>query len=468
MSKRVYTGGKVPFWEKVAFGSGGMCNEFMGNVIMFLAMPIFNIALGLDAALVGIAIGIPRFWDAITDPLMGNISDNTRFRFGRRKPYMLAGSFFGGIIFSLIWFASPEWSQTKLFLWFTGMAILFYTAYTVFIVPCNGLGSELTMDIKDRTRVMAYRAFFASLAGLATPWAYKLCFFEPFGGEGDENTVVLRGVKYVGLLFGFLIIVTGMIPALVCKENPAGEKQEKISIGKALKTTLKNHPFLLIVGMIFFILMGIYLVQPMQLYIDIYYLYDGDKGLAAKLFAIANSVYALAGLAATPLVAWLGTRFGKVRTLLWSQILLIVSSLLTWILYTPEQPYLSLICMALMSPAMASVWILLGSILADVCDYDELNTGLRREGMYSAMYSWFIKAGVSGVLAVSGFLIKWSGIDPALDCQNSGAILKMRVFFALVPPSFVLISLICTWFYPLNETRMLEIRAELNARKENV
>ena len=460
MSKHAYTGGHVPFWEKVAFGIGGMCNDFMGNVIMVLAMPIFNIGLGLDARLVGIALSIPKFWDAITDPIMGNISDNTRSRFGRRKPYMLAGSFFGGLLFALMWTASPAWSQTMLFVWLTGMAILFYTAYTVFIVPCNGLASELTMDVDERTRVMAYRSFFAGIAGLMTPWAYKLCFVKSFG-ETEADAV-----KWVGVIFGLLIIVTGVIPAIFCKENPAGERQDKIRIFAAIKETMKNRPFLLIVGMVFFILTGIMLVQPMALYIGIYYLFDGDKAAAAQLAGVAGTMYALAGIAATPLVAWLGTRFGKRRTLLISQVVLVVSSLLSWVFYTPANPYLSLICMAMMAPGMACVWILLGSMLADACDYDELKTGLRREGMYGAMYSWFLKTAIAAVVAVSGFLVNWSGVDPELAVQSPQAVINMRLLFALTPPAFYLIAFACTWFYPLSEKRMADVRRELDARKQ--
>ena len=458
-NKSTYTGGHVPFWEKVAFGVGGMCNDFMGNVIMVLAMPIFNIALGLDARLVGIALAIPKFWDAITDPIMGNISDNTRMKFGRRKPYMLVGSFVGGLIFALMWSPSPEWSETMLFLYLTGMSILFYTAYTVFIVPCNGLASELTMDVDERTRVMAYRSFFAGLAGLITPWAYNLCFYKPFGETEVE------AVKWVAALFGLLIIITGAIPAIFCKENPAGEEQEKIKIVRGVKETVKNRPFLLIVGMIFFILMGIFLVQPMQLYIGVYYLFDGDKSAVAQLAGWAGSLYALASIAATPVVAWLGTRFGKRRTLLVSQVILIVSSLLSWFLYTPSNPYLSLVCMAMMAPGMACVWILLSSMVADACDYDELSTGLRREGMYGAMTSWFTKAAIAGVIGVSGFLVTMAGIDTELEVQTAQAIINMRLLFAIVPAIFYIIAITCTWFYPLTEQRMHEMREELNARK---
>jgi len=374
---------------------------------------------------------------------------------------MLAGSFIGGLLFALMWRVSPEWSQTQLFLWLTGMAILFYTAYTVFGVPANGLASELTMDVKERTRVMAYRSFFAYAAGLITAWAYKLCFYKPFGATDVE------AVKWVGVIFGLLIIITGAIPAIFCKENPAGEAQDKIKIVPAVKETLKNRAFLLLVGMVFFILMGIFLVHPMQLYIGIYYLFDGDKAAAALLGGVAATMFAVGGMAATPLVAWLGTRFGKRHTLLGSLVVLVIASLLSWVFYTPENPYLSLICMLLMSPGMSCVWILLGSMLADVCDLDELNTGLRREGMYGAMYSWFLKAAIAGVIALSGFLVTWSGVDPELVVQSPQAVINMRLLFALTPPVFYLIAFGCIWFYPLSEQRMYEVREELNARKAN-
>jgi len=461
MTKRAYTAGKVPVPEKVAFGIGGMCNDLMGNTIMVLTMPIFTVGLGLNASLVGMAIGIPRLLDAIIDPLMGNISDNTRSRFGRRRPYIFAGSFIGGLLFALLWRISPAWSQTQMIWYFGVMAFLFFVAYSVFIVPYNGLASELTMDVDDRTRVMAYRAFFGSVSGLLTPWAYKLCFVKSLGETEVE------AVKNVAIIFGVLIIITGLIPALWSRENPEAQKQPKIKLLYALRESMTNRPFQLLMGMVFLILMGLYLIMPMQLYIGIYYLFGGDKSAAAQMGGIAGTLYATISILATPLVAWLGTHFGKVRVLLWAQGTLICGSLLSWFLYTPANPYLSLICMGLMSPAMACVWILLSSMLADVCDYDELSTGLRREGMYGAIYSFISKIGVASVLAVSGFLVTWAGYDASLKLQSEQCILGMRIMFAVVPALFAAFAMICTKAYPLSEQRMHEIREQLNSRTKS-
>ena len=275
----------------------------------------------------------------------------------------------------------------------------------------------------------------------------------------------LEGVKVVGILFGLLIALSGLIPAIFCRENPRALGQPKIKIFVAFKETLKNRPFLLLAGIVFFILMGIFLVQPMALYISIYYLFDGDKSAAARLAGLAGSTQGLAGIVAAPLVAWLGTRLGKVRTLLWAEALLMLSSLLSWVLYRPEQPYLSLICTIVMSPAMTCVWILLGSMLADCCDYDELQTTLRREGLYGAIYSWMVKASTAAVLVASGFLVTWAGVDPALSSQTPQGIWWMRLLFAVIPPLFALVAFACTWHYPLTEQRMRAIRAELNARQ---
>jgi GPH family glycoside/pentoside/hexuronide:cation symporter len=459
MAKREYSVGKVPVLEKIAFSIGGMCNDLMGNAIMVLAMPILTVGFGLNASLVGLAIGIPRFFDAILDPVMGNISDNTRTRFGRRRPYIFAGSLIGGVLFALLWRISPAWSQMQMIWYFGVIAFLFFVAYSVFIVPYNGLASELTMDVDDRTRVMAYRAFFGSVAGLITPWAYKLCFVKALG------ETELEAVKNVGIIFGVLIIITGLIPALVSIENPAAQEQPKIKLLRSVRESMTNRPFLLLVGMVFLILMGLYLIMPMQLYLGIYYLFGGDKSAAAQMGGIAGTLYAIISLLATPMVAWLGTHFGKVRVLLWAQGTLICGSLLSWFLYTPANPYLSLICMGLMSPAMACVWILLGSMLADVCDYDEVSTGLRREGMYGAIYAFICKAGVASVLAVSGFLVNWAGYDASLKLQSEHCILWMRIMFAVVPALFAAFAVICTKAYPLSEQRMHEVRLELNSRK---
>lgn len=151
---------KVPTRRKIAWGTGTIADTLMANGINGLALPIYSIALGVSPGLTGLAVGIPRAWDATTDPLMGNISDNTCCKFGRRRPYIALGAILGEILFAILWMPPAMLGKTGLFIYFLLVAIHFFAAYTIYVVPQSALGFELSIDYNERTRVMAYRAFF--------------------------------------------------------------------------------------------------------------------------------------------------------------------------------------------------------------------------------------------------------------------------------------------------------------------
>ena len=453
--------GIVPRKIKIAWSVGSMSETLMANSITFLALPIYNIALGVSPVLVGWATALPRLWDAITDPLMGNISDNTRSRWGRRRPYIALGAILAGIFFAIMWMPSTKFGEWGLFFFFLGVSILYYTAYTIFVVPHNALGFELSTDYNERTRVMSYRMFFASLAGvLFLAWAYKLCMLPIFKNE-------IIGVRYVGCLFGLLMIGFGIIPAVFCRENIQIQTQNKINLIQAFKFTLTNYPFLLLTGIAFTLLVGLFMVANFGTYINIYYVYGGDKKTAATMVGIGYATYQATGLLSVFLVGWLGVRLGKKPLMVIGQILVIFASLATWYLYTPKFPYLQLISLILINPGLVSVIVLSNSMVADICDVDEVNSGLRREGMYSAVFSWVFKGGIAGATVLNGYLLKWSGYDQKLGAlQTPETIFLIRLLFAVVPALCVVLSLVLAILYPITQKRMHEVRAILDERKK--
>ena len=201
------------FGQKVAWSVGGMADTLMSNVLFSLAIPIYCIGMGVSPFLIGIALAIPRLWDAVTDPVMGNISDNTRSRFGRRKPYIICGAIVASLLFCVIWHPPAFLNEMGLFIFFTIVSISFFTAYTVFGVPWNALGFELTTDYNERTKVMAYKGFLASIAcAVILPWPYKLSLMPIFGANEVE------GIKIVGLIFAAIMLVLGCM--LVCSAHP--------------------------------------------------------------------------------------------------------------------------------------------------------------------------------------------------------------------------------------------------------
>jgi GPH family glycoside/pentoside/hexuronide:cation symporter len=512
--------GTLPNRRILVWAVGGIGESLMANLILALAIPIYSVALGVNPAWIGLALSIPRFWDAITDPFMGNISDNTRSRWGRRRPYILIGAISTGILFMLLWTPPTGWSHEGLFIYFTIISILYYTAYTVFVVPYSALGFELSMDYNDRTKIQAARTFFSTLSGLALPWAYKLSFNPHFGSNE------LEGVKIVGVIFGTIMIIACVIPAIFSRENMQSQKQKKLNIAKAFLYTLKNKHFFLVAGINLFTIIGIFLVQPMGLYMGIFYLFDGKKEMAATLTGYTGTMFAAMGLLAIPFIIASSKKFGKRRTIIGAETIIIFAYLITWFVYTPKMPYLSLICFVFLCPGTSTIWTLCSSMLADVTDFDELNTGLRREGMYGAVYSWVFKAALAGSLGIAGVLLATTGIvtqipedvatvaqsyeteynelkatideqkeadteviytlpetvlvstlvseidglshrvysdGAVITNQKQSSITAMRVMYAIVPAFFSFLALLCAFFYPVTEKMAREIRAQLDA-----
>ena len=451
---------QLPRYQKLAWGMGGMTNDLV-NVISVLAIPIYSIALGVNPALIGIALTIPRLWDAFSDPIMGHISDNFRSRWGRRRPLILIGAILLCVTFPLLWTPNPEWGPNGLFAYFLVMLIGYYTAFTIWSVPWNALGFELTPDYNERTRVQAWRAAFATGAGLFISWTYKLCFVF------NENEVI--GARYVGVLIGIVLLVTGMASAFFCKERIETQKQRKIKLIPAFTTTLKNRPFLMVCGSIALFIVGVFLVQPMAIYVNIYYVFQGSetaRNAAATVTGLGGMLGAILGLLMIPLISWMATHWGKKKTLLLGMSLTAISFLSQIWTFMPGHPYMQLVSFCLKSPSIAFIWLVLPSMVADVCDVDELDTGLRREGMYGAVYGWILKIGVSLGLLLSGFVLTMAGIEPAAEVQSPEAIRNLRMLFSLVPFLFLLGAMFLMARYPLTEQRMDELKEKIEALKK--
>ena len=181
---------RVPVGRKLAVGAGGFPVQNGGLIVQYMAQPIFQIFLGLNPALFGLAMTIPRIWDAFTDPLMGRISDRTVSRYGRRRPYVFLGSIAVALSFLTIWMVPQHMSEMGTFLWLTVTSVLFFTAFTVYSVPFNALVYEQTPDYHERTRLMFYFALFYNIGNLCVNW-----YVPATNWSGFENSLV--GARWI-------------------------------------------------------------------------------------------------------------------------------------------------------------------------------------------------------------------------------------------------------------------------------
>ena len=299
---------RIPVSQKMAFGFGMATPIAFVNAVGQLTNLIYNIGLHVDPFLLGIAQMIPRFWDAISDPIAGYVSDNTRSRWGRRRPYIIVGGVAVAVAFVLIWTVPKGLSENEIFAYYLGMNLLFFTAVTVFSVPLVALGYEMTDDYHERTRLFAYGSFVGNVFAILTPWMYKLANWDVF-----ENEV--EGMKTVGIGVAVIILISALVAGLVCKEHKAAQvrKQAKIKFWPTMKATVKNRTYLRLIGIVFLVAAGFNFVTGFANYIMIYYVFDGVKDKAATLMGINGTAWAIAALIAVFPMTWASARWVRRR-----------------------------------------------------------------------------------------------------------------------------------------------------------
>jgi GPH family glycoside/pentoside/hexuronide:cation symporter len=451
--------------QRLYFGAGGAADTLMSNLISYLWTPVYVVAMGLDPAVIGLVMALPRLYDAFTDVIMGNISDNTRSRFGRRRPYIFFGSLATGLAFVFLWTPPPHASPALSTGYILLMVLVYYTCYTLFSVPYSALGFEVSYDAKERTRLAGTRTFFAMVAYMSLPWAYKLSLV-----IGDSSLPSpqreLDGIVPTSIIFGVAMMCFGLIPALGCREKTEAHKQEKIAILSALKTCFANTPFRYILAAIFFVIVGTSVFGSAKTYLNIFYLFPGHRERAADYLAYSGTIAGFASMFGVALVTWLGNRLGKRHVVILGQSVVVVGSLCSWFLFSPQYPWLQLVLAPLLSLGNLTVWLLLFVMVAEATDLDELQTGLRREGMYTAIYSWTFKTSSSLSFFLSGLVLTWTGIDTQASAQTPGSIFTLRILSALVPAASALLAVFFTWKCSLTEKKAREIRALLDVKNK--
>lgn len=458
---------RLPFFEKFFYGIGSGSFQLSNDGVKNLANPIYNITLGLSPTLVGIVLMISRIFDAFTDPLVGKWSDDTRTKWGRRRPFIFIGSFLTAGSFIVIWLVPESWQgQTvPLFTFYLVSMLLFYFCSTIQTVPYHTLGMEMTPDYNERTVVAGYKMMFSFAFSLLLPWVFRFAQSDVFGG----NT--MTGMRYWSFILAGVIIAGGVLPALFVKERyyHLAKDQSKIPFWRGIRLTIENKSFLLLTGIIICIGLGFGMVAALGPYIIYYYIYNGDTKTGQELVAIGANAFALTAIFSTPFITALSARIGKVRLLYVVIALGIVGSLLTYGLYSKEVPYLAILASLLVAPQAAGFWTITGSMKADICDEDELLNGMRREGMFGSVGNWITKITFSTTFLISGLILQFSGFDVALKGNQTPETLQtMRICFAVIPAFFSLLAIFLLARYRLTPERMAEIRTILESRRAAV
>ena len=463
---------RVPFGQKLAFGSGHLVNNLLPGSLGVFSFFLLT-AFGMDPFQAGLLGGLPRIYDALIDPIMGYISDNTTSKWGRRRPYIFVGAILCGIFYAILWQMDAANSQTFNFWYFLAFSIVYLTANTIFSAPLIGLGYEMSSDYNERTRLMAFSQTFGQIAWMIVPWFWVLIADPDLFGSQAE------GVRKLSIGVGALCLILGILPAIFCREIDQTQLSNRselsfknlLNIMKELFQNIvkifKNKPFMKLCGATLLVFNGFQMVASFSFFIIVFYLFNGDYGKAGTWHAWFSTVSAFAtAFLVIPIVSWLSSKFGKRNAFIISTVLSIIGYALKWIGFQPGNPWMMLMPIPLIAFGLGGLFTLMMSMTADVCDLDELNNGMpRKEGTFGAIYWWMVKMGQGLALVLGGLVLKMIGFDSSAPTQTVETMTNLRIADIVIPALTAAFAILVMWKYDLTEERAKEIKEELVRRR---
>ncbi|HNK63602.1 MAG TPA: MFS transporter [Anaerolineales bacterium] len=447
--------GRLPARFKMLFSTGDLSTSIPLAILMFFQLYFLTDVARLRPDYAGWAVGLPRLWDAINDPLIGLLSDRLRTRWGRRRVLLLFGAVPLGLSFMLIWFV-PPFSQAGLAVYYAATFIVFDTAFTVVHVGYNALTPELTSDYDERSSLNGYRMMF-SIGGTlgAIILATVLGWF-------ISDARLLFTILGVGL--GLASILPPLIVFNITHEKPSEEKNEPLSWGQSMKMTLGNRPFRLVMGLYLLAWTTASILAAMLVYFANYRLRVPEQANYFVLIAEGSAIFFI------PFWVWVAQKLDKRRafilgTLTWIVVLLGISAL------PADAIAFAYLLAALSGSGIATAYVLPWAMIPDIIEHDQVQTGQRREGSYYAFASFFQKLATALALWGMGQSLAYTGyITPdasgALPIQPESAVRAIRFFTGPVPAVLLILAVVFAWNYPItreSHQATLQVLAEREA-----
>ncbi|WP_420319761.1 MFS transporter [Flagellimonas sp.] len=460
----------VPFNQKVAFGIGMLANQ-MFPAAMNIFLIVFVEGLGLPVLMWGALMFLPRTLDCITDPLMGFISDNTKSRWGKRRPYIFIGAFIIGISFCIMWQIFREDPIHYTFWYFLLWSFVFYIGLTIFSVPYVALGYEMSEDFHERTSIMAIAQWIGQWAWVIAPWFWVVMYDQGWFESPDAAT------RELAIWVGLTCMVFAVVPAIFIKsKSTVNADLEEISFGnlgvifKKMFTQIvqafSSAPFRKLCFSTFLIFNSFNTVASFSFLIILHYLFNGDESLIGLWPTLFGSVMALGTtFIVIPTVKAMADKMGKQKAFMVTQVISIFGYIILWFLFVPGKPYLFLFALPFISFGIGGLFTLMMSMTPDVIDLDELQRGERREGIFGAVYWFMVKMGFAFTGLLAGLILTFVGFDSELEKQATESVNGLRMAFSIIPIVATLISLWIMKSYDIDEARANEIREELEKKK---
>ncbi len=452
---------KLPFRVKLGYGIGSATDSTSADYIAgFLLFFLTNMA-GVNPAVAGGIIGLAVFWDAITDPIIGNLSDRTKSRFGRRRPWML----FAVVPFTLAqWalFTPVEFSEAGKNAYFIIVAIMYYTLYTCVMVPYYSLGASIVTDYNDRTmtRVLSQMLQYVGVyLGSAAPPLIVAYLLSTGMEEPDAWSLTTKFIAGAGCIF-ILIAVASTRGRDINLEAESQVEKRNTNIFKDVWEILKIKTFLILTAasLIYRVAMALFVASTFY-----YVLYVAQLDLIA--LSAFYTTMTFAGFACVFLLVPIVKKFDKKYVIMigiaFSGLALIgytwigVSTALGLIIY-----------MLLYSPGSGSYWAISTALIYDVSEIDEFKNGKRREGTILAFSLCTNKIAYAIAATLAGILLEVSGYDANATVQTAEAVAQINYMFTLYPGALMLIAVALYALSPMNKKTYEKLSAQLQLKRE--
>jgi len=464
--------GKLSFWKKVAFGSGDWGMASFGTLRQIFYAIFLTDVVGLEPRLASIAALAGIIWDAINDPLVGTLTDRTRTRWGRRRPYLLFFAIPYGLSFMLLWWAPPFESQVSLAITVTLAFMLSDTLQTLVGVPFYALIPEIVKDYDERTSLTSFRMFFNLLVSLVAAVTAPAIVDAVLSGGGTQQ----QGYLLAAAIFGFSSIIPFMIIFFIVRERPrtAAEvaQTRQTPILEILRTTWNNIPFrfataLYVLNWITFDLVGLCLPFFVS-----YWVSSGNLLQKALGLPIESTVFAfllVTSVIVLPFWVWLSKRMAKHSAYIIGMSFWAVVQLLIFTIQPGQITYI-LILSVLAGISVSTAHVLPDAIFPDSIEWDELRTGRRNEGIFFGMMAFLRK--ISGAVAIFIALqvLGWFGYQSPPEgvtffTQSSTTLMAIRILIGPFGALLLLSAITIAWFYPMTRERHTRILRLLEKKK---
>lgn len=453
---------KLSVTKKFGYSVGQLTDSIGFNAFYFFFLFFLTDYAGIPPAAAGTISMIAVAWDALTDPVIGNISDNLKSKHGRRRPLMFTAAFPYAFCTFLL-FHNVNLSANAKFIYFTAAAIMFWSCYKVFVIPFFALGAELTDDFHERTSLRSWASIFLYLAVMiasaAPPMILKVT--ETAGGSG------IQGWNNVGISFGILILLS----ALVCwRLTRGGEPQHNLpaqdETGGEDSGLIKNILDVIKLKTVRILGCSVFAWATVTAFLSsgpVYLMTNNLKYTEERMssFFIFMTLMSIVWI---PVINYGSNILGKRKvyygTMLISTIGFVVFGLLGFSSFA-----MLLLFIAIFAFGNCAFWTIYYSMMYDISELDEFVSGKRREGCISALMSLFQKFGSAFCMWMIGILLGFAHYDAGLDIQPQSAQNMILYINTLIPALFGAVAVICAFLYPLTADRFSALMTALQAKR---